>query len=109
MKGQGIKEYLLMLGAVLILLAIATYYVTFHTPAIGEETIIMEGKIVDITYGTMTTVIWENEDGQFALKFYKFPDEVPLNTHVKLQYTYSTYRGELDVIIEINVEEMGEK
>ena len=65
-----------------------------------EEILIIKGKVVDVTYGLPITVMLENEDGTFALKFFNTPSSIPIDKYVQLQFKH-TISGNIltDIII----------
>ena len=68
-KGQGATEYLLMLAAVLVIVAIAVYYVTSTGPsAIIIGTAIKNGDAVEFTpSSTMTPAYITSSDWNYAI------------------------------------------
>ncbi len=68
-KGQGATEYLLMLAAVLVIVAIAVYYVTSTSPsAIITGTAIKSGENINFTpSNTMTPASIDSGDWEYAV------------------------------------------
>lgn len=106
-RGQGPFEYLLMLAAVLVIVAIVVYFVTYSEP---ESTIpqptryTIEGKIVNVEIGERLMLTWENEDGTFAMAFNITHRLLPIGEEIKLTYIMSKYTGFHSII---NVEVLG--
>lgn len=62
MRGQGSAEYLLLLAAVLVIVAIAAYYIT-QLPEENQDTTI-EGKITKMTIRrSFIQIEYKNENG----------------------------------------------
>ena len=94
--GQSAVECLLMIAAVLVVVAIAVYFITYSEP---EPTIpqptryTIEGKIVDVEIGNKLMLTWENDDGTFAMVFNVTHRLLPIGEDIRLTYYIPVHSG----------------